>query len=81
MLASLIGLIPNCASTVLLVELYIGYGVIGFPALIAGLTAGAGVGMLILFTKNKHKTFQNVGILIMQYIIGVVSGLFLTLFF
>lgn len=79
-IAGLIGLIPNCASSVLLVELFMS-GVLGFPALLAGLTAGAGVGLIILFTKNKKRTLANLGILLMQYAIGVASGLLMTLFF
>ena len=83
-LASLIGLIPNCASSVLLVELYVGTGAAGqilsFPALVAGLTAGAGVGLVILWSKNRKKPLQNLLIVLLQYFIGVVSGLFLTIF-
>ncbi len=81
-IASLIGLFPNCASSVLLVQSYIGtqfqgqtVQILSFPALVAGLTAGAGVGLVILFTKNKKHMLTNVGIMILQYCIGVVSGL------
>lgn len=80
-LASLVGLIPNCASSVLLVELYVLYGTLSFPALIAGLTAGAGVGLVILFTRNKKHPLENIGILLLQLSIGIASGMFLTLFF
>ncbi len=80
-IASLIGLIPNCASSVLLVELNVLYGTLSFPALVAGLTAGAGVGLVILFTKNKKHPLHNVGIVVMQYFIAVVSGLALSLIF
>ena len=80
LVASLIGLIPNCAASVLLVELFTANS-LGFPALIAGLTACAGVGMVILWTKNRKKPLQNLLILIGQFVIGVLSGLFLTIFF
>ena len=80
LIASLIGLIPNCASSVLLVELFI-YGSIAFPALLAGLTAGAGVGLIILWTKNRKQPLKNLAILFLQYVIGVASGMFLTIFF
>ncbi len=80
LIASLIGLIPNCASSVLLVELFI-HGTLAFPALVAGLTAGAGVGLVILWTKNHKQPLKNLGIMFLQYFIGVTSGLFLTLFF
>lgn len=79
-IASLIGLIPNCVSSVMLVELFI-YGTLSFPALVAGLTAGCGVGLIILFTRNKKHILQNFGILALQYVIGVVSGMVLTLIF
>lgn len=81
LIASLIGLIPNCASSVLLVELYAIYGTLSFPALVAGLSAGAGVGMIILWSKNRKHPLQNLGILALQYLIGVASGMFLTIFF
>lgn len=80
LIASLIGLIPNCASSVLLVELFI-YGTLSFPALVAGLSAGAGVGLFILFSRNKKHMLQNFGILLLQYCIGVATGMFLTIFF
>ena len=81
LIAALIGLIPNCASSVILVELYMLYGTLCFPALLAGLTSGAGVGLIILWTRNKKHPLQNLGILLLQYAIGVISGLLLTLFF
>lgn len=80
-LASLIGLIPNCASSVLLVELYMGVAVSGqvvqilsFPALVAGLTAGAGVGLIILFARNRKHLLENLGVLLLQFLIGLISG-------
>lgn len=80
LVASLIGLIPNCAASVLLVELFTA-NAMGFPALVAGLTACAGVGMIILWTKNRKKPLQNLLILLGQFVIGVLSGLLLTVFF
>ena len=81
LIASLVGLIPNCASSVLLVELYVMGGVLSFPALVAGLSTGAGVGLFILISKNRKHPFKSLGILCLQFIIGVVSGIFLTIFF
>ncbi len=82
LLAGLIGLIPNCAASVFLVELYINGG-IAFSAMFAGLSVGAGVGIIILFTKNvgKHKIWQNIAILSMLYIFGVTSGMIVSLFY
>ena len=79
-IASLIGLIPNCVSSVLLVELFIS-GALAFPALVAGLTAGCGVGLVILFTRNRKHILENFSIVALQYVIGVASGMFMTIFF
>lgn len=77
LLAALVGLIPNCASSVLLVEVYLGGGLL-FPALVAGLTSGAGVGLMVLATKNKKRVKETILIIILQYIIGVISGIILS---
>ena len=71
--ASLIGLIPNCAASVILTESYIS-GVLSFGSLVAGLCSGAGVGVLLLFKRNKN-TKQNFCILGILYAIGVISGI------
>lgn len=82
LLAGLIGLIPNCASSVFLVELYINGG-IAFSAMFAGLCVGAGVGLIILFTKNigKKKILENISIISLLYIFGIASGMLVSLFY
>ncbi len=72
-IAAGIGLIPNCASSVLLVELFMQGGV-SFGSLVAGLCAGSGVGLLILFKQNKP-IWQNILILFSCYITGALLGL------
>lgn len=73
MVAGLIGLIPNCASSVVLTQLYL-EGVLGAGAMIAGLLAGSGVGLLVLYKVNDNLK-ENIKITLMLYIIGVVSGI------
>ena len=76
-LPALIGLIPGCAGSVLLTELYISSS-ISFASLISGLSAGCGFGYLILFkeTKDKKKAFS---ILLTTYLISVAAGIIITL--
>lgn len=74
-IASLIGLIPNCASSVIITELYLG-NVINAGTLIAGLLVNAGVGLAVLFRTNKGIK-QNLAIVALLYVIGVISGIVL----
>ncbi len=74
-IAGIIGLIPNCASSVVLTELFV-EKVISMPILISGLCVNAGVGLLVLFKTNKNKK-ENLKIAGLLYVIGVVSGLIL----
>ena len=72
-LSGLIGLIPNCASSVVLTQLYLG-GVLGAGAMIAGLLSGSGVGLLILYKVNNDMG-ENVKITVLLYVAGVLSGM------
>jgi hypothetical protein len=76
-LTSLIGLIPNCASSVILTELFLNEA-ITFASLIAGLLTGAGIGLLVLFKTNKNKK-ENILILLTIYSIGVLIGIIMEL--
>lgn len=73
--AGIIGLIPNCASSVVLTELFV-ENVISMPILISGLCVNAGVGLLVLFKTNENKK-ENLKIIGLLYAIGVISGLIL----
>jgi len=73
--AGLIGLIPNCASSVILTELFI-ENVISMPILIAGVSVNAGVGLLVLFKTNKNLK-ENLSIVGLLYAIGIVAGVIL----
>ena len=70
--AALIGLIPNCASSVVITELYLD-GIINSGAMMSGLLVNAGVGILVLFRLNRDRK-QNLGILAALYGMGVFWG-------
>ncbi len=76
-ISSLIGLIPNCAASVIITNLYL-ENVISLGSMIAGLLTGAGVGLAILFKTNKDIK-ENVKILGLLYLIGVISGIIIEL--
>lgn len=72
-LASLIGLIPNCAASIILIELFL-KKIISFGTVLAGLLSSSGVSLLVLFKTNK-KLKENIIILLLVYFIGVIFGL------
>lgn len=71
--SALVGLIPNCAASVVITELYLS-GIIKAGAMIAGLLTGSGIGILVLFRTNKHHIRENLAILFTLYVSGVVIG-------
>lgn len=75
LLAALVGLIPNCAASVVLTQLYV-EGAISFGACMAGLLVGAGVGILVLFRANRRMK-ENIRVVALLYCIGVISGIIL----
>ncbi len=77
MAAALVGLIPNCAASVVITSLYVD-GIIGAGMMMAGLLANAGVGLLILFRLNKNSR-QNMAIICLLYVLAVLWGLLISL--
>lgn len=72
LIAALVGLIPNCASSVVITELYLD-GIIGAGEMMSGLLVNAGVGILVLLRLNRDRK-QNAGIIAALYGIGVFWG-------
>lgn len=77
-MAALVGLIPNCAASVAITELYL-KGAITYGSLIAGLCASGGLGILVLFReeKGKKEVFRILGLLFgISILVGLVIQYF-----
>ena len=72
-IASLFGLIPNCASSVIMTELYLS-NMISIGTLLSGLLTGSGLGILVLFKSNENLK-ENLSILSIIYGVGVLVGI------
>ena len=70
--AGLVGLIPNCAASILIAQLYI-EGILGSGAMLSGLLVSAGIGLLVLVRTNRNPR-QNIAIIAGLYVIGVLCG-------
>ncbi len=76
-ISSLVGLIPNCAASVILTELFVN-NIISLGSLISGLLTGSGVAILVLFKINTNLK-DSFKILLICHCIGVLSGLIIDL--
>ena len=72
-LSAIIGIIPNCASSIVLTELYL-KGAISFASVISGLCMGAGAGLIVIFRENKNVK-ENIKIVAIMYACSVLSGI------
>lgn len=79
LVSGIIGLVPNCSASVMLTQLYID-GFIPLGALLSGSLVSGGVGLLMLFRVNRH-VGENLKIVSILYICGVIGGLLTHLFF
>jgi hypothetical protein len=71
--SALVGLVPNCAASIVIAQLYV-QGVLGSGAMLAGLLVSAGVGLLVLVRTNRHPK-ENIAIIVGLYAMGVIWGL------
>lgn len=76
--SALVGLVPNCAASVVITQLYL-EGVLGFAPLMAGLLTSAGVGYLVLFRTNRHPR-ENAVIVAGLFLVACAWGLVLGIF-
>lgn len=75
LLAGIIGLIPNCAASVVITDLYL-KGLMSFGAMMSGLLVGAGVGLIVLLKVNESLK-DSVKVITILYCSGVIAGLIL----
>ena len=78
-LSAAVGLIPNCASSILITQLYLD-GLIAAGQMMAGLLVGAGVGLLVLFRTNQRHPRESIAIAGLLYALGVAWGFLITAF-
>lgn len=74
-ITSLIGLIPNCASSIVITKLYLASS-ISFGSMIAGLLTNSGIALVVLFKTNRNLK-ENINIILLTYFIGTVIGIIL----
>lgn len=74
---ALVGLIPNCASSILITQFFVNGG-ITFGSMFAGLSVNAGIGLAVVL-KNKSKFKSGLIIMLALYTISVAFGLILNL--
>ena len=72
-LSGIVGLIPNCAGSVAITQLYL-QGAMSLGAALSGLLTGTGVGVLVLFRVNRDRA-ENLKILGLLYVIGMTVGI------
>ncbi|MDO4476172.1 MAG: putative manganese transporter [Lachnospiraceae bacterium] len=73
LLAGVMGLLPNCAASVMITTLYLD-GAMSAGAMMSGLLVGAGVGLIVLFRTNRNLV-ENIKITVLLYGCGVLGGL------
>ena len=76
-ISSLVGLIPNCAGSVIITELYLSK-MISIGTMLAGLLTGSGLGILLLFRTNNNIK-ENMTVLSIIYFVGVGVGILVDL--
>lgn len=74
-ISAIIGLIPNCASSVVITQMYLN-DVISFGAVISGLCTGAGTGLIVLFKTNNNR-IENLKIVGIMFVVAAIAGIVL----
>ncbi len=78
LVSALVGLIPNCAASVIITQLYL-EGVLNAGAMMAGLLVSAGVGIMVLFRMNRKRIKENIKIILTLFAVSVIWGLLINI--
>ncbi len=78
LLSAIVGLLPNCASSVVITQLYLD-GILSAGAMLSGLLVGAGVGVLVLLRVNRPIK-DSIKVILLLFFVGVVAGYLFELF-
>ena len=77
LLAAVVGLIPNCASSVVITELYLS-GMLSVGAMFSGLLVNAGIGSALLLRNNRPLT-DSIRIIVILLCVGAAFGILVDL--
>lgn len=75
--AGIVGLIPNCAASIIITELYLD-GIISIGSMLSGLLVGAGVGVAILL-RNNRPLRDSLRIILLLWLLGILAGIIIDL--
>ncbi len=70
---ALVGLIPTCASSVIITGAYVNGGIM-FGSMVAGLCCNAGLGLVVLLSNGK-KIRRNIILIIVLYVTAILAGI------
>ncbi len=77
-LSAAVGLIPNCAASVVIADLWVD-GALATPAMMSGLLVSSGIGYLVLFRTNRRPA-ENAQIIFIMIAVAIIAGILIQLF-
>ena len=72
-LSAIVGVVPNCASSIIVTELYVS-GVLSSGAMLSGLLINSGVAIAVLFRTNRPQK-NTFAIILILLAISIISGI------